>query len=536
MGAVRTVIYFGKDDEFFTQLKDFTATQLRRDFEVKNRDYRKGDLLQVGLELSPNIVFIDTPTEGGELEAELSCYKQVPELKHTLFILLLKDSEEALSKAHYLILGVQLFFIKGNETEALFKDSFYLGLDEACGVSRFAKAKDLAINLTAGFTSSITGLKPDSMLIECDIRLESPLLLNLPFMDNMPSLECEVVTSSSSGFLLPMLETYEVSFPFPGPWDEVRPESLQPETIETFLDLKKEEFDKRKDSVFIFSENTTVIHKQWENPSLFLDFRQEASEEEVTRMDLKRPLIVFIEESEKIKFDVIYQLVASALKIQDYSPLFVILNTQSSTEALRKLFKYEKLISSSNPLDPETFGQMLTKLEGKVLSNGLQQSGWSFLKKDDKCRMMSIESTVLLTSITEHEMTFVSEVEIPMFTIMQFSLPIPMYVTVVPPKYDLTKPRSGMHYEAIIHGLSEEELKKLRKIVNQMIYKPVKSLDAESVDKMLKQKLEAPEVKQQVSVVEAKTPAAPQSKVSQASTGSGRFKVNRKQIAGKSKL
>lgn len=536
MGAVRTIIYFGKDEEIFTQLKDFTGKQLRKDFEVKQMDYEKGILLEVGLELCPNIVFIDTLTDRGELEAELACYKQISELKHTLFVLLLKDSEEAKVNAHFLTLGIQLFFIKGNEIETLFKDSFYLGLDEVCGPSRFAKAKDLAITLTAGYSSTITGMNSESMLIECDVRLESPLRLNLSFLDNMSSLECEVVSSSSSGFLFPMLETFAVSFPFPGPWDEVKPESLQPETIETFLDLKKGEFDKRKESVFIFSENRTVIQKQWENPSLFLDFRQEASEEEVTRMELKKPLIVFIEESEKIKFEVIYQLVASALKIQGYSPLFVILNTQSSTEALRKLFKYEKIISSSTPLDPETFGHMLTKLEAKVHSTGLQQAARSYFKKDDKARLMSIESSVLLTSFTEHEMTFVSEVEIPMFTVMQFSLPLPMYVTVVPPKYELTKPRSGTHYEAVIHGLSEEELKKLRKIVNQMIYKPVKFLDAESVDKMLKQKSEVPEAKQQVSEVDAKTSAAPVPKVSQASAGSSRFRVNRKQILGKSKL
>ena len=33
MAAIRTILYFGKDDEFHTQLKDFTSKHLRRDFD-----------------------------------------------------------------------------------------------------------------------------------------------------------------------------------------------------------------------------------------------------------------------------------------------------------------------------------------------------------------------------------------------------------------------------------------------------------------------------------------------------------------------
>lgn len=60
-------------------------------------------------------------------------------------------------------------------------------------------------------------------------------------------------------------------------------------------------------------------------------------------------------------------------------------------------------------------------------------------------------------------------------------------MTVIPPFNELFKRETHTHSMGIIHGLSEKDLEKLRKIVNQMIYHPVKELNKAVIENMLKQ-------------------------------------------------
>jgi hypothetical protein len=170
---------------------------------------------------------------------------------------------------------------------------------------------------------------------------------------------------------------------------------------------------------------------------------------------------------------------------------------------------------------------MFLALEKKFLDRKQERKDDRFLAISDGDRFISIDRKVYLTSLTERDMTFLLDEEIPYFTVAKMTLPLKGYLTIVPAEGQLPSSKKGTHYRGLIHGLSEESLMKLRKIVNQLIYNPPKEITSDAIEIMLKQDYNKP-----------KCAAANEghiAKVSPLEKSDPRFTLNR-ETRGRSKL
>lgn len=538
MTAIRTIIYMGKDEEFHSELLSFTKNYLRTHFEIHALEYEKGILLKAGQDFEPNIIFIDQWTGDETLLEELTAIRSFKRTKSTLIVALCKDKEEADRLSLILTLGVSLIFIKGSDLEPFLKDCFYIGLDEKLGFPKYARAEGQNIEMTIGLLSTVTRMSNESFLVEtdCEFKEGEPIRVKLPFLDFNPVLNCEVKKSSPLNFQYPMLLNYELLYPYAGPWDEVTEETIQPETIETWLSLHDPHFDQRQQIVRIYTDDLKFASEcLLDSDASFLDFKEKIMPLKKEDLEFKRPSLFFIEINENNTLDDIHYLTMSFAKINEYNPIVVLLNASSSSEALRKIFNYSFIIASRDKLNYDVFQLLMDKFKTKKSS---QEVFHHYFKKNDPNRLATLMLDVRITSITEHEVSFLTSIEIPAFSILRFDLPIPFFVTIIPPFYELFKRENYHHTMGIIHGLSEEDLKKLRKIVNQMIYRPVKELNESIIENMLKQDYAEVPPSSATPPLPVKVEKEEEEELAEApdSAEMKRYKVKRKNYTGKCKL
>ncbi len=455
---------------------------------VSHHNYSTGKILkEVDLKF-PQVLIIDDLSLSSGFEEELNLLKHFDHFKSILIVCLCYDKEEVISHRFLLTLGVQILYLKGNDLDDFFRDVFLMGFEDRFGASKFARAENLAIPITIGLCSSISAINQDGVIIETDVKLPTDEGLNLvaTFLEEAPTLNYVVKDHSSSPFHFQSFETYELSHPYPGPWDEVTAESISPEQIETWIGLNQPSFDGRSDTIAIFSRNFKLTWSYIINDKTFKWAMNEVvSLDVVTFLKLRRPVMIFMDMSEIINFESLVCVIEGIQKVSDYTPIVIVLNYSTGTEAMRKAHNYPHLLVTQNKLDENLLALFVQKYTMKVKSS--DERPYHFFRVNDPIRVSSVPVQILITGMTEHEVTFICPHDLPVFSVLEFNLPMSFYLTLTPPYLELHISEKGTHYMGIIHGLTEIELAKLRKIVNQLIYRPTNELSTAIVEKMLKQ-------------------------------------------------
>ncbi|MBT4792163.1 MAG: hypothetical protein HON90_11375, partial [Halobacteriovoraceae bacterium] len=146
-----------------------------------------------------------------------------------------------------------------------------------------------------------------------------------------------------------------------------------------------------------------------------------------------------------------------------YRPIIVSFNNPSKTQALQKAYNYEKILSTSSKPTLASLAKMITLLKEKD-----ESSAFSFNKNDPKL-VGHYNFDIKITSVTENEMSFSTPLEIPLYTIIKISLPIEMYLLVIPPFIKLSPKVDEFHYHSFIIGLNEYGSNYMRQYVNLFI-------------------------------------------------------------------
>ncbi|HXH31762.1 MAG TPA: hypothetical protein VNJ01_13185 [Bacteriovoracaceae bacterium] len=528
----KAIVYFGSDDSFYIELRQALENTLKN-FTLETRLHLSGAVLTYAEELCPNLLFLDEPCEFPFIAEELSLLKKNAKYKSVTICVLCKNKTEVSLNAHLLTLGVQLFFIKGGDLDLFLKNCYYLAFNEKIKIPRFATAKDLKIQLPLGICSTLNQISTDSLLIETDVSFgaDQLTLIRPPFSDHS-NLPFTVKTHLTGGTDFVTFESYELTFPYAGPWDSVSSDSISRDTIETWISYYRDRCNKTDSILTVFSGDSSLAQEWLTAPLKFsnVDFHWHLPQNLETYLKFKKPSVLAFDLGELNTLEALSDLVSTIGSIDYYQPIVVVTNSPSSAEALKKICPYRKLLAACAPLTGETLLLLSEKLAPKVQA---MSEGCLALKLSDKNRAVSILAHVRLTSLSEHIVTFGSELELPFFSTVELTLPIPMLVTIVPP-FSLLRPQTSgnWHYQGIIHGLDEDELKRLRKIINQLIYKPVEVITSESVTQMLNQNfVETPVVK--AAEVSYETDATVIDQPEALGADGGRFVAQRKNILGK---
>ncbi|WPU63973.1 hypothetical protein [Peredibacter starrii] len=528
------ILFVGDDEDFFGQITS-SPLVIKEDVAVLKTSYEKGSIFN--RENIPRIVIVDVSNNSIDITRvtkEVLFYKKAPNFKSVFFALVCKNDEQKKELSFLFSTGFYLFHIKGGEIETFVRDVLYIGLKREIDFPRLACAKGINLPLQVGICSSLVKMEKDRISVEADLEdTEEELIIKFRQFPDNKGIVFPVKSSSAFTRYYPMLSTFYLDFPYPGPWEEIGPESILLDTVETWIENFASEFSEGDNfTVQVLSSDFEFLAGTFGGIEDRIKFIFTTSSEscpiEIMLEDKPDLIIANLSrpEEEGITPEVLDFLYSNDFVVSEYRPVIVIMNTPSKSGALQKLFNYERIVASHSPLDKDMFGKLLEKFKTKD-SEGNKSSG--LLKVNSPYRPVDILQEFYIVGLTEHEISFISQRELPFFAVLHFELPIEFHATIVPPIWTIDKKNDKNYYMALIHGLSEEKLMILRKFINQIIHSPLKEFTAEAVAEKLGEKaLESAKAPSETIAVEANVvvKSAPTTKK----------EVRTLKISGKSKL
>ncbi len=487
------VFYFGSDNEFSAEIRTF-FTHKSSSIICEEGAYSDGALVSLLCSQPQDIIIIDFS------EPDIEIQKVIKESlfvkrnnQHKPFLLVALFKNEYQKKQNHLIFssGFQLSFIKGAESEALFRDCYYIGFKKSLEFPFLALAGNINLSLEIGMCSTLTQMDKTEFVLETDLMgLKDKIKTSLTMFPDLKCSGYEIKEKLLPSNQYPLSAAYLVAIPLAGPWVDDSEENIQSETVETWLENSADEFlIHPKIHVRVYTNESSIIHDLYkhEDPRIHLNCGSDTSGLDSEILKRKPDLIFFdlddeISELQTVTLKKLEFLLSISME-QEYKPIVIVGNCKSKGQALQKAYNYPLIVSSPGKLNCELALSLIQKFQAKRIENDIQSH--QFFKAASEYRSIDVVDNCMITSLTEHEITFVSNYELPILTVLHFKLPIEFHATRVPTIIPLSKKGDKFHYMAFIHGLTEEELMVLRKFVNQIIYSPIDEFTGACVMKAL---------------------------------------------------
>jgi hypothetical protein len=203
-------------------------------------------------------------------------------------------------------------------------------------------------------------------------------------------------------------------------------------------------------------------------------------------------------ESSELSF--VKRLVEKIKSIDNYNPIIVLFRCYfKSSKALQESFQYPMIVTHSQNVSidvclnlAEIFDKRqrdkfdkLIKAKVKALKakdpqkyRNLSESDFKenkyFIKKSNSLSHGGIETPIILKTLSESEVTFRSDIELPMKTYrLEFPLPLSLHLVPIEEGKDYLKDKNSFLYKGIIHSISETDKRTLRHKVNEVIFEPI---------------------------------------------------------------
>jgi len=518
----RKILYIGDDDIFFKDLKAFYNKKCSRDqvvakqIIVTDNPDLISELSTTFINIRPHLcildfskIYLDT-----KLISDIISYLLIVK-KHHLFrsipLLGLFTSLEEFNNIKFIAASGIIVYshIKGENDDTFFNDSFYIAYEENAKFPKFAIADHLALPHYFHAPSTITGLSGDTLQIESDIesKIDEDIEAKTNLFPEFKIKKFDVSFKEESSIYYDYLYNAEFRIPFAGPWDEITEDTMQKDTFETWIDFNREQLRSVYSSVLIVTNSLPFLtdFSKYQNPKISFYFISHLhSGLEIIKI-LKPNLVIFSFDNlhdEDDKFNVpqrlpnslntLTQIVTLIRTFPGYIPVIVTFNNPSSSEAIQKVFSYNSIISSPAEISMKLVKQLLDNFEKNYIEKVNPDQTYKFNLADNR-RIIEIKRNTTITSLTEHEITFLCDFEIPYYTTIKFDQPFELYVTVVPSTRQIDNQGSLKHYMGFIHTVSEVQLQTLRQFVNYLLFKRPKEFlfDIKLIDEELQKQIKA---------------------------------------------
>lgn len=170
-------------------------------------------------------------------------------------------------------------------------------------------------------------------------------------------------------------------------------------------------------------------------------------------------------------------------------PLIVVFNSgQYDSNYMQKVFSYENLLAVKDEMSFERVIKMFQMLESKISSNlPKPNKGDNYISKKSDQSYAEIEMDITLAACSENDIYFTCEEHLETGTVLRVSLPVPMYITVMPiPEYS----KATGYYYGFIHGIGEGERRLLRRFINSVFFRGIDKEKVEQKEEFEKKKQE----------------------------------------------
>lgn len=391
--------------------------------------------------------------------------------------------------------GVTFNYLKDEDCDDFILNLNYILTDQALCLKRYATAKNQNLPMKINHQARLESVGHDELVLHSDLAITAEngteVLTHLYEEFNVTKFPTSSAQKNQADHYL---ESYHLKIPYRGPWDDEKTAGIDTDTMDTWLDLKQEQFVPKQLRVLVFDGRSEVFsNKNFYESRHDVRFRFVKSIMQQWPLIIEMlPEIIIIEvDNENNTINDINELMgqvgAQANLNEHFRPAILIFNCHSSSDAFRKAYNYSGIVTSGSTFDYS----IMPNLIDLYMTRTKLAEQTSYLQLFDELSFAEVSAPVTVTSISENQITFISKNEIPFFTNLYLELPQKIFVTILPPTHELAYHHNYYHYMGFIHGLNYEEKCELRAFVNWLIFYPLEASREEDRKAFFKMNKEA---------------------------------------------
>lgn len=494
----RKIYLFGENQPLQKEIQDFFADKFLDELEFKNITLSENSLLKALIEFQPHLVFLDftnKPILDEYIYDEINFIKQHPELRKTVISCVFPNEATLKNSKNLLLTGASYFFVFSDENKTALQDSLYLAFDESVIFPRFAEIDGIYKEYNLESPVALTNISRKNILFESDIYFgQQELFVNQNLFPELKFRNFQIGERKETSVLHPYFYAYRLMLPLQGPWDEASDQNIQKESIETWLEFEDKNLKNPSASLLLISCQLDLLEPLYLATKKFdviTSVENKINYKELTRrIEISKPQIIIFDPTEgsNIDFGNLAELVDIIQSLDFYDPVVIVLNSKTTSNALKKAYCYEHLMAITPKKEfSNQMLEMIIEMTIEKKGNPNLLSGKTLRNSHPK-KFQTFDLNVTLSHLNEHDIGFFSNFSIPMYSILKAPAPLDFFITVIPPIREVYKWKEMTYYNGIIHGLTEEGLKKLRTFVNQNIFKPIETYDHESISAVLERR------------------------------------------------
>lgn len=400
--------------------------------------------------------------------------KKTEELR-LLPIIGLFDNKETIEKYQCLQqAGLSYFHIIGDDFKLFFSNICVLGFEDESEVYKLAHATKLKIKMNLTHNIYMSELNGTRLTFESDISLSENFNVKImDFFDNN-EIDFELVDMNGDTEILTSLYSCVGEITINDGWEDGDngKKYLCSEDVETWQENLKADNAIETENIikfFFYTKNLKWPLKIIDDIDLttlkttsFFKFSP------VNFDNSEEPNVIFYEiisESDYENFDELMSFLTDG----GFSIYIIVKNHNSTAQALRKMYGYDYIMTTRGEFSKIEFLKLLNLLRSKSLAS----EGRSLVRLEFNRFVVQYRIPAEITSLTENEITFKTEVEIPLFSILQLKNEnFNVLITPMPSYYNISPNLEGFHYMGVINGITEKDRQNLRKIVRLLISRP----------------------------------------------------------------
>ena len=370
--------------------------------------------------------------------------------------------------------GLNYFHVIGDDLKLFFGNIVYLVYEDNSYLLKLARSIKLNVTMNAMAPLLITSLSDSALKVDSDFTFNDSFNFHIDNQVENKVVCAEVIDSNEYQRNFPTLNSYLLDLSFgDDSWsgdndsEEDANELMQEDEFSTIIhNLTSDNalIENTGLRVFLFSKKQNWFYErniQSVNDINFFVFNKFEERFFIDEANIKLIIFECCFEEDLDELDELLTFLSNS----NFNPIMLILNHPSKAEALKKMYDYDQLITYKGQPNLNELSQMFAMIR-KSATNSHGKSIDHI--KESLLGVNSFQITV--TSLSENEITFKSNIEIPFFShILLNEGDKNFLVTVMPSFLNLSPNLNGFHYMGFFNLTSEDERILLRNSVKRYL-------------------------------------------------------------------
>tara|TARA_R110000868_G_scaffold161466_1_gene391869 strand:+ start:1633 stop:3213 length:1581 start_codon:yes stop_codon:yes gene_type:complete len=475
------IYYYGKSKDAPAEFQQFLEKRgLVTDYELSHFEAEELNFFPEQLDKKKNYtLIIDEDYINEDILYQILKIRQSSLSPYFTIGCIIGKSEDLEKKSYWMKYGINLIGVNDGDLTSFLIQLLYVASDGLVPIQRFAETRNTHAKSSVSLQVYVDTVNQFSAQLSSDIDVSITKDLAVKLQNSAPMLlkTCTKAQSPSSGSYCQFETTWDL--PQESAWASGTSEFLNWDTLKTQLDFNFKSKPERPRRILIVSQLSTYINYLKTKPKS--SYGVQITQVEYTEDRFEHLLslewdAIILGDTPSLSADERYDFNFSIIdhcKAHKLSSLIFITESVAKSEAVRKVTRYEKVITTQDKLTGESLSTVLPAIS-KPVETGVESY---VLDKYSKYTNAFIQHPCLITCLSEFFVIFATNAKIPAKSIFSLDIGFKLPLIVVKPIRELERIGDKTQYMGFIFGLSEERLQILRQTVNYYLQKEVKVLD-----------------------------------------------------------